>query len=81
MKKSTLIKIVSGVVVVASLVATTTLFISHKLKHKKVEKPNNKNNNENDLEDSKCEETKTEEFNEVNDITYDEINNTNDKSK
>ena len=79
MKKSTLIKIVSGVVVVASLVATTTLFISHKLKHKKVEKPNNKNDNENDLEDNKCEETKTEEFSEVNDITHDEINNTNDK--
>ena len=36
MRKITLIKIISGVVVVASLVATTTLFISHKLKHKKV---------------------------------------------
>ena len=79
MRKITLIKIISGVVVVASLVATTTLFISHKLKHKKVEKPNNKNNNENDLEDSKCEETKTEEFNEVNDITHDEIDNKNIK--
>ena len=77
MRKITLIKIISGVVVVASLVATTTLFISHKLKHKKVEKPNNKNNNENDLEDSKCEETKTEGFNEVNNITDDEINNKN----
>ena len=62
--------------VVASLVATTTLFISHKLKHKKVEKTNNKNDNENDLEDDECEETKTEEFSEVNDITHDENNNT-----
>ena len=79
MRKITLIKIISGVVVVASLVATTTLFISHKLKHKKVEKPNNKNDKENDLEDNECEETKTEGFNEVNDITHDEINNKNIK--